>query len=135
MNLKFKCKNNIERVTLVLKLKDLGWGTINVDWDSASENFDFEEYPYVNIDDETDETPNIYLISKDYTADNGTPIKEVKKLKDILIKYEKRKEIKVTLNSQYIAIVKKDHVKVGCQTFSFEKVEELYNAIEEYKKK
>ena len=39
--------------------------------------------------------------------------------------------IEVVLNDRHTAIVSKDSVKVGCQTFSYEVIERLYNASKE----
>jgi hypothetical protein len=41
--------------------------------------------------------------------------------------------IEVVLNDSYTAIVSKDSVKVGCQTFSHEKIKELYEATQKVK--
>jgi hypothetical protein len=41
------------------------------------------------------------------------------------------REIEVKLNNEYIAVVSKDGVKVGCQTFGLEKIEELAKALKE----
>ena len=41
----------------------------------------------------------------------------------------------VKLNENHTAIVKKDNVRVGCQVFSFDSVESLYQAVQEVKEK
>lgn len=40
---------------------------------------------------------------------------------------------KVVLNDDYAAVVWKDRVQVGCQQIPFDKVEELYHAVQEIK--
>ena len=47
---------------------------------------------------------------------------------------EYSKEINVKLNDKYDAVVSKDGIKVGCQTFSHDIVEKLKRAIEEINK-
>ena len=42
--------------------------------------------------------------------------------------------IKIKLNSDYSAVVSKDDVKVGCQTFPHSVIEEMYAAIQNFKK-
>lgn len=41
----------------------------------------------------------------------------------------------VRLNSEYLATVTKENVKVGCQTFSHEVIDKLYEASQEVRKK
>jgi hypothetical protein len=41
--------------------------------------------------------------------------------------------ILVALNEEHSAIVEPEGVKVGCQTFSFDKIEELYKAVQKFK--
>jgi len=43
--------------------------------------------------------------------------------------------IKIELNSEYEAEVTKDKVVVGCQEFTFEKVKELYEAVQKQQSK
>ena len=43
--------------------------------------------------------------------------------------YNIKKEVKVKLNDDYTAIIKHGVVQVGCQDFSFEAIEKLYNEI------
>ena len=52
-------------------------------------------------------------------------------LVDEMLKFTPKKEIK--LNSEYTAVVlrQSQEVKVGCQTFPFSKIEELYKSIKE----
>jgi hypothetical protein len=45
----------------------------------------------------------------------------------------KSPNIEVVLNDSYKAIVSKDSVKVGCQTFSHEKIKELHEAVQSFK--
>lgn len=46
----------------------------------------------------------------------------------------KKPEVKVKLTKRHTAVVKKDHVLVGCQTIQFDAVEQIYNAIQDIKK-
>lgn len=41
--------------------------------------------------------------------------------------------VQVVLNNEYSAIVTCDKVKVGCQEFTHEKIEELYKAVQSFK--
>lgn len=45
----------------------------------------------------------------------------------------KKPEVKVVLTRKYTAVVKEDHVLVGCQKIEFDKVEQIYNAIQDLK--
>ena len=50
---------------------------------------------------------------------------------DDLFKAKIHEDVEIELNDEYTAIVKKDHVSVGCQEISFDKVKEIYDAIED----
>lgn len=47
---------------------------------------------------------------------------------DYQVIWERPVPVKIKLNNSYEALVEADKVKVGCQTFSFEKLEEVYLA-------
>lgn len=134
MNIKYKCKNNIERLTLALELQKLGWSLENIYWGLVYEDSDFNASSYINIDNESDETGYVYFLSEGQEEEDGlSPIKEVRYKKDILIKCEEYNPIKIKLNNSYKAIVYSDNIKVGCQTFTFDKIEELYKAVQKMK--
>lgn len=46
------------------------------------------------------------------------------------LKKNSKPDIKITLNSEYDAIVTKNKVVVGCQEFEFSRIEELYKAVQ-----
>lgn len=49
-----------------------------------------------------------------------------------LFAFNFKADIEVKLNDQYTAVINENGVLVGCQTFSFDKVEELYKAVKQY---
>lgn len=62
------------------------------------------------------------------TEFNNSPLKEISITDFLRIK---DKTVRVRLNSAYEAIVNSKEVKVGCQTFSHDKVQKLLNAVKE----
>lgn len=52
---------------------------------------------------------------------------------DEFLSLKKDVNIEIKLNDEYTAIVSKDNVKVGCQTFPLSVITKLYNAVEKMK--
>lgn len=95
---------------------------------------DFKESPYINIDNETHEEGYVYLVNKDYIEENAekeviTVVKTQKEILLLFVKHEPLEPIAFALNETYTAQICNKSVKVGCQTFSFDKVKELYKII------
>lgn len=51
---------------------------------------------------------------------------------DKFLSLKKELEIEIKLNDEYTAIISKDNVKVGCQTFPLSVIQELYNALKKF---
>lgn len=91
----------------------------------TSESYDTMTYPYVFCD-------GMYITASciNMVCDIVIPFSELYRYDEIL---EKENEITIPLNSTHNAIVSKDNVTVGCQTFSHEAIEKLYNAVQKFK--
>lgn len=121
------CKNITERsiamhsCSRILNIK-ISEETITDEWSER----DFERYPSIRVG-------NALISAYDSNqgcAGNG--IVKFTELADFLSSLKKQIEIK--LNDEYTAVVSKNFVQVGCQTFSWEKIEEVYKAIQKIKK-
>jgi hypothetical protein len=75
----------------------------------------------------------VYKNKKFYTEENTTVnIDEIVSLDDQDWEvYEEVKTVDVKLNEHHTAVVSKDEIKVGCQTFSVDVIKKLAQALEE----
>jgi hypothetical protein len=84
------------------------------------------EYRYIVIDDEGTFSGGISIDEKEHKSVS---------MSNFFNHYNGRKQpIEVVLNDAYTAIVLNNFVEVGCQHFTFEKIEELYKAVQKMKK-
>jgi hypothetical protein len=90
----------------------------------------------VTCDDKDFTAKYIYLKNGQFydELDESTYLDEVRSLEEGMWEvYIEPKVVEVKLNSEYTAVVSPDGVKVGCQMFELDKVQELANAIKKVK--
>ena len=83
MNIAYKCKSLEERNYVLNKLMEYGW----TPEEFYNDEKDFEEYPYVNLDNNFDDGIEIYAVSE-RTFHYWDDIEIVNNMEDILIKKE-----------------------------------------------
>lgn len=96
-------------------LSDFKWNVRGVKNDLVSSG---------KVNDAVNEHNLKFIVVAEWGGSSVVPIMEVKS-----IKKNRTKEVK--LNSQYTALVSKEEIKVGCQTFPLSIVQELATAIKE----
>lgn len=123
MNLNYyiKCstvQEKVEAVELLSKLTGLLARSVNVASGSR-----VGEFPYVYVNWERN-----WIGAKRYDSSFAARGENVLDFKDINRIFLEDGPTRIKLNDQYTAEVSAAGIKVGCQTFSFEKIEELYRA-------
>lgn len=121
------CKNITERSIAMHSCSrilnaPIDQSTLEDEWSES----DFKKWPSIRVG-------NAFISAYDSNQGcEGNEIVKFAKLADFLSSFKKQIEIK--LNDEYTAVVNKNFVQVGCQTFPLEKIEEVYEAIQTLKK-
>jgi hypothetical protein len=104
----------------------------NIDRFSLSRGLIFDNHFHASDNDNI-----VITINKDYTSwscNSSTPVQIHFTNFQQFLNWWVPEDVQIELNENYTAIVSGDVVEVGCQTFTHDKVKELYNAILKFEK-